>query len=165
MFTSDFSISNTLIVASMIWAGVEAEGPAKYFVFPNLPNELRNKIHESIAEEQTNPCVIFPETAGKNGVHYHAARPNGNDRPSGTDLSTELQFKTVALFFSTAVPIQTVANLLLVQGRQYIALVLHSSFIHFYFLQQSYTPHKWKDKTHPMTVDGVDQKEFGPAAA
>ena len=35
---------------------LKAEGAAKYFVlFPNLPNELRNKINESIAEEIRTP--------------------------------------------------------------------------------------------------------------
>jgi hypothetical protein len=54
---------------------LKAEGPAKYFVlFPNLPNELRNKIYESIAEGHPTPYVIFTETAGKNGVHYYTVR-------------------------------------------------------------------------------------------
>jgi hypothetical protein len=51
---------------------LKAEGPAKYFVlFPNFPNELRNKIYESIAEDHPTPYVIFTETAGKNGVHCY----------------------------------------------------------------------------------------------
>jgi hypothetical protein len=35
---------------------LKAEGAAKYFVlFLNLPNELRNKIYESIAKEHPTP--------------------------------------------------------------------------------------------------------------
>jgi hypothetical protein len=54
---------------------LKAEGPAKYFVlFPNLPNELRNKIYESSAEDHPTPYVIFTETAGKYGLHYYTVR-------------------------------------------------------------------------------------------
>jgi hypothetical protein len=51
---------------------LKAEAPAKYFVlFPNFPNELRNKIYESIAEDHPTPYVIITENSGKNGVHCY----------------------------------------------------------------------------------------------
>jgi hypothetical protein len=52
--------------------------------------------YESSAEEHPTPYVIYTGTAGKSGVHYHTARPNGSARSSGTDLQIALQFQTVA---------------------------------------------------------------------